>query len=306
MQVGPRLRTLTDYSSRQCEKVAEPLNRASDCHLADIVMEFANEGLMPSFEALISEAQQHPTQGWDFSWLDSRLLTTKFPWDFRQIVDYFAKQSPTMLDLGTGGGEWLADLPHRPPHTVATEAWLPNVPIATERLKANGVEVVKVDPAPDNNRQIPEGSENSRLPFLDCSFHLAISRHESFVAKEVARILDAGATFVTEQIGDGLNREFCELFHAPVAAQQPLSLAMVVSQVEMAGLKVSDSQGAYQTIQFADVGALAWYLRMVPWTVPGFSISKDRTRLAELHARMNNRGPLTVHLPGFYLVAVKQ
>lgn len=258
-----------------------------------------------SFEALIEEAQRHPTQGWDFSWLGARLSATAFPRDFRQIVHRFAKQSPTMLDVGTGGGEWLADLIYRPPHTVATEAWLPNVPVATKRLRANGVEVVPVDAAPDNNRQIPERVKSPKLPFLDCAFHLVISRHESFIAKEVARILDASGLFITEQIGDGLNREFCELLGTAVAEQQPLTLSMVSYQVEMAGLRVRDAAESEQTLQFADIGALAWYLRMVPWTVPGFSISKDRSRLTELHTRITNRGPLSVHLPGFYLIAEK-
>jgi hypothetical protein len=58
-------------------------------------------------------------------------------------------------------------------------------------------------------------------------------------------------------------------------------------------------------VQFADVGALAWYLLMVPWVVPGFTISGQHQRLAELHERAQSGVSLTAHLPRFYVVAAK-
>jgi hypothetical protein len=91
-----------------------------------------------SFEELISEAQDHPTEGWDLSWLAGRMETRSLPWDFGEIVSEYARQSPDMLDMGTGGGEWLSSLPYRPPRTVATESWPPNVSVAKNRLTPLG------------------------------------------------------------------------------------------------------------------------------------------------------------------------
>jgi cyclopropane fatty-acyl-phospholipid synthase-like methyltransferase len=65
------------------------------------------------------------------------------PWDYTATVLEHARRSPDLLDLGTGGGEWLAALPYRPARTVATEAWPPNVSVARGRLKPLGTEVVR-------------------------------------------------------------------------------------------------------------------------------------------------------------------
>jgi Methyltransferase domain len=257
------------------------------------------------FEDLVVEAENHPTSGWDFSWLGRRLETEPLPWHFSRIVEKHAEGAHTMLDLGTGGGEWLASLSHRPSQTVATEAWGPNVSVAEERLRPLGIEVVKVEPAPDNVLQ-ERHEHRGRLPFADRSFELVINRHASFVAEEVCRVLAKEGQFVTQQLGDGLHREFCELFRTPPPDRQPWRLAAAIDQVERAGLKVTDSAEGQKTISFSDVGALAWYLRMVPWTVPNFSIGAFRDRLSELHRRIERDGPLSLALPGFYLVAVNR
>ncbi|MDQ3823081.1 MAG: class I SAM-dependent methyltransferase, partial [Actinomycetota bacterium] len=72
---------------------------------------------------LLAEAEARPLGGWDFGWLGDRMRSGELPWDFTAIVVERARRSPDLLDLGTGGGEWLASLPHRPPRTVATEGW---------------------------------------------------------------------------------------------------------------------------------------------------------------------------------------
>jgi hypothetical protein len=93
----------------------------------------------PSCNDLLREADDHPVVGWDFSWLGNRLISHPLPWDYAAMLLDHARRSPDLLDLGTGGGEFLAALPHRPAHTVATEAWSPNVETATRRLRPLGV-----------------------------------------------------------------------------------------------------------------------------------------------------------------------
>src|SRR5207244_4921427 len=99
------------------------------------------------------------------------------PWDYTASVVEHARSSPDLLDLGTGGGEWLAELSYRPPRTVATESWGPNVAIASARLRPLGVDVVQVAPARDNTGKPVEGAA-SPLPFPDEAFHLVVDRHE--------------------------------------------------------------------------------------------------------------------------------
>jgi SAM-dependent methyltransferase len=256
------------------------------------------------FDALIREAESHPVGGWDFSWLGDRMETSPLPWDFKQIVDRHARQSPDLLDMGTGGGEWLASLPYRPPRTVATESWEPNVSVAANRLQPLGVDVLKVEPTPNNIDQL-EQAASPRLPFANSSFHLVINRHESFVPSEIERVLTPGGRFLTQQIGDGIYADFCSLVGATPPKSKPWLLAEAIRQVEAAGLHVGDSAATDQTVTFRDVGALAWYLRMIPWTVRDFSIATYRERLADLHERTSRSDPLVARLKAFYLKARK-
>jgi SAM-dependent methyltransferase len=256
-----------------------------------------------TFDELMLEAEHRPTRGWDFSWLGERMATKPLPWNFGALVAERAGNAHDLLDMGTGGGEWLAALQVRPAHTVATEAWDPNVAAARERLAPLGIEVVHVEGAPDNMDQA-RGVPGGALPFEDASFDLVTNRHESFLASEVSRVLRGGGVFMTQQLGDGIFREFNELLGAEPPRRQPWRLPAAVDQVERAGLSVTRSAEGRQEVTFADVGALAWYLRMVPWTVPGFSIDGYRERLRELHERVAASGPITLPLPGFFLESV--
>lgn len=254
-----------------------------------------------SVERLLDEAESRPVEGWDFSWLDERMSTSPLPWSFDDLAQSAARQSPDLLDMGTGGGEWLSSLPDRPPRTVATEGWPPNVEVARARLEPLGIRVVAVEPAPDNADQI-EGEAHGSLPFEDESFSLVVNRHESFNAAEVARILRRGGIFLTEQV-EGTDDVLYELLGlGPPPARRRFTRALATEQLETTGLVVLEGEDGEQTIRFSDVGALAWYLKAVPWTVENFVIDRNREALKRLGAGE----PISLHLPAFWLKAVKQ
>jgi SAM-dependent methyltransferase len=208
--------------------------------------------------------------------------------------------------METGGGEWLAALPNRPPRTVATEAWEPNVEVAGARLRPLGVTVVQNEDAPDNVDQRPDETRG-RLPFPAESFALATSRHGTFVATEVARVLTPGGIFLTQQVGGNYD-DFYDALGLPgpgrSAAQWELPLA--IRQIEAAGLRVTDSGEGTEVTTFADVGAVAWYLKAIPWVVEGFSIETHRPLLERLHERMDATGPISMRMPAFWLKATKR
>lgn len=257
-----------------------------------------------TLDGLLTEAESQPFVGWDFSWLGDRMTVDPLPWDYTALVAKRAKRSPDLLDLGTGGGEWLADLVERPGRTVATEAWPPNVPVAAARLRPLGVAVVQVDPAADNVVQVPD-ERRGRLPFRDGTFHLVVDRHEAFVAAEVARVLAPGGRFLTQQLGGSYEGFYQLLGLPPPPPAPPWDLASAVAQVEAARLDVVGAGRGEEAYRFGDVGALAWYLRAIPWIVPGFSPRAHRSRLAALHDVIAARGPLSVRLQGFWLEASK-
>jgi hypothetical protein len=250
---------------------------------------------------LLEEAEARPVEGWDFSWLGDRMRVAPHPWSFEHIVAEHARRSPDLLDMETGGGEWLARLAVRSPRTVATESWPPNVEVAGARLRPLGITVVRDEAAPDNVEQ-SENETRGRLPFPSQSFALISNRHGTFVASEVARVLARGGNFLTEQVGGDYDE-----FHAALSIPRPSgrgpewTLGLASAQLERAGLAVVESAEAFEETTFADVGAFAWYLKAIPWVVHGFTIAEHRARLEQLQAEM----PLTLRQPAFWLRAKK-
>lgn len=58
-------------------------------------------------------------------------------------------------------------------------------------------------------------------------------------------------------------------------------------------------------MRFADVGALAWYLRNLPFIIPDFDIDRARLRLERLHRETGGMG-ITARQPVFRITARKQ
>lgn len=82
------------------------------------------------FDQLITEALQFHFEGWDFSSISGRWQSQPPHWNYRQIVTALLPQVDSLLDMGTGGGEFLASLHPLPLHTRATENYAPNIPVA--------------------------------------------------------------------------------------------------------------------------------------------------------------------------------
>ena len=71
------------------------------------------------FEFLVSEAEQ-PFSGWDFSYLKNRLVEFPLKWSYYSKILPLKRRTESLLDMGTGGGEFLASLAPLPNHTCAT------------------------------------------------------------------------------------------------------------------------------------------------------------------------------------------
>jgi hypothetical protein len=98
-----------------------------------------------SFEDLLAEGASVPVEGWDFSWFEGRATEERPPWGYSRLLAQWMATAHAALDLDTGGGEVLAQIPQPPPVLVATESWVPNLPIARRNLARLGASVVAVD-----------------------------------------------------------------------------------------------------------------------------------------------------------------
>lgn len=242
------------------------------------------------FDELVSKAERQPFSGWDFSYLEGRYVEEKLPWDYRKVVLARMRKVHSMLDLGTGGGEFLSSLGTLPRKTFATEAYQPNVAVARKRLNPLGVTVVEV-------------TSEANLPFEDDHFDLVIDRHESFSPTELFRIMKPGSAFVTQQVGSGNDREIAELFGAE--SSSVWSLEGRVAELQNAGFRTIRTADTIRKARFHDVGALVYHLKAVPWDVPDFSVDKYRNQLIRVHRLIKNEGTFEVTIHRCLIEALK-
>ncbi|MBO9607960.1 MAG: methyltransferase domain-containing protein [Paenibacillaceae bacterium] len=240
------------------------------------------------------EEQAKTFAGWDFSAIANRTAEEPLPWDYRSAVKRCMQPSSTVLDMCTGGGEFLLSLDPPRGRTYATESYAPNVDRCLKTLPLHGIDV----------RQVYCDDE---LPFEDRYFDLVINRHGVFAPREVFRILKPGGTLITQQVGGQNNRELATwlLGREPAIVDPDFNLAKVGEQLRSAGFQLTEAREYYPTLSFYDVGALVYFAKVIEWEFPGFSVQACLDKLFKLQAKVDRDGVVTSRGHRFLLVAAK-
>lgn len=237
--------------------------------------------------------EEAPFTGWDFAHLRDRWVEEHPPWSYADMARAALGTASCAVDLGTGGGERLAELAELfPARMFATEAYPPNVAVARDRLAPHRVMVVAY-----RSDDLVGGA----LPFRSGTMDAVLARHESYGAREVARVLAPGGTFLTQQVHgqslEGLRREF------GVTGSLEVTLERGVAELREAGLAVELAQEWWGSSVFRDVGAVVRFLRAAPWEVPGFSVLRHETVLRALQERLERDGELRYRVGRFVIRA---
>jgi len=232
--------------------------------------------------------------GWDFSHIAGRYTgSDDLPWDYREIIGQYLRPEMKILDMDTGGGEFLLRLNHPHENTAAMENYPPNVRLCKEVLLPLGID-------------FRPGDGSGPLPFDNNSFDLVLNRHGSYNAREIYRVLKPGGIFLTQQVGAENDRELVTLLlgEAPIHFSEQY-LEKAASKFKAAGFSILRGEEAFRPIRFFDVGALVWFARIIQWEYPDFSVDTHLVGLLKAQRILEETGSIdgTVHR---FLLAVRK
>ncbi len=231
-------------------------------------------------------------KGWNFDSINEFMTEEKLPWNYRNIVKPYIKENIKILDMGTGGGEFLLSLKPYKGVTYATEAYPLNYEYSKEKLKNSGIEFIFV-------------KEDSKLNFKDNFFDVIINKHESFDSKEVSRILKSGGVFITQQVGGKNNCEFAKNYFNIISnySINPTYLKDDVKSLEESGFEILEKKECFPSLRFSEVGAFVYFAKIIEWEFPGFSVNKYLKELYELHNEIEKLGYIELKEHRFLIVA---
>lgn len=243
----------------------------------------------------LKEEQIAHIHGWDFSHIHRRYEEENdLSWDYSKIVQNYLTSESLLLDMDTGGGEFLLSLKHPYKNTSATEAYPPNVELCKYVLLPLGI-------------NFKEASSNGNLPFEDGKFDVIINRHGDYNAKEINRILKVGGVFITQQVGAENDRELVELILAKIPKlpfpEQYLKIA--TKKFEQNGFSILQRQEVFRPIKFYDVGALVWFAHIIEWEFPNFSVKDSLLKLYHAQDLLEKNGCIEGTIHRFLIVAKK-
>lgn len=240
-----------------------------------------------------SEEKQAHIHGWDFSHIKDRYKNHPLPWDYEKIVRSNLTDDKKLLDIDTGGGEFLLSLNHPAYNTSATEGYPPNVELCRETLLRLGIDFREV-------------TDYSNLPFHDDEFDIIINRHGNYVPAELHRILKPGGIFITEQVGEDNERDLVELLLPGTPKPfRGLNLAEQQREFRSAGFSILYSDEAFPAIEFFDVGALVRFAKIIEWEFRGFSVKRCFDRLLKAQQILNANGSIKGTAHRYIIVAEK-
>ncbi|MDG5789801.1 class I SAM-dependent methyltransferase [Evansella sp. AB-P1] len=234
-------------------------------------------------------------KGWDFSYIADRTSGGELPWNYKDIVLSYMNSDIEILDMGTGGGEFLLSLNPPKGKTFATEGYPPNYEICKKVLPKYGIDVRRV-------------FNKYQLPYEDNSFDLIINRHESIYTDEVYRILKPGGTFITQQVGDQNNKELSQflLENELEIVEEGFNLNTLLNDLNKSNFKVLDGHECFPKKYYFDIGALVYFAKIIEWEFPGFTVEKCFDKLLMLQEQIETYGYIESVEHRFLFIAHKR
>ena len=246
-------------------------------------------------EEWLKEEKMAHIHGWDFSHIYGRYSEEEnLPWDFRTVINKYLKNNMKLLDMETGGGEFLLSLNHPKHNTSAIEGYQPNVELCKKVLLPLGIDFKEAD-----------GDE--KLPFENEYFDIITNRHGAYNVTELKRVLKKDGIFITQQVGAENDRELVEML-LPKYKDLPYAehyLNIKQQEISEQGFEILESGETFQPIKFFDTGALVWFAKIIEWEFPNFSVKSHLDNLYKIQEIIEANRVVEGRIHKFFIVSKK-
>ena len=241
------------------------------------------------------EEENKSFQGWDFSHLDGRMIEEPLPWDYKEVIQQHLTKDMMLLDLGTGGGEFLLTLNHPYDKTAVTEGYEPNYQLCMERLRPLGVQVKKI-------------YEGDLIPYEDNMFDIVINRHESSNIEEIKRVLKPGGYYITQQVGEKNNINLSDKLLGPNNDRIVFDndYLVIVNRLKKKGFNIIRQEECSPKVIFKDVGAFVYFAKIIEWEYVGFSVDTHYDKLLEFQKEIEETGSVIGKAHRYLIIARKK
>ncbi|MBW7457429.1 class I SAM-dependent methyltransferase [Paenibacillus sepulcri] len=215
--------------------------------------------------------------GWDFSKVQCESEGVK--WDFYSEVTRRCRKSDLLLDIGTGGGEALLSIAD----CAALLVGIDDSPGMIQEALANLEQSKK-----SNVRILPMNAE--KIDFPAAFFNVVSCRHAPFSAQEIARVLEGGGVFLTQQVSEDDKLNLIRAFgRGQKAAQDGTLKNKYSSELSEAGFSDIQSFDFDATEYYKTYEDLVFLLKHTP-IIPNFGQGSDDFAKLEAFIQENQTG----------------
>ncbi|WP_226666281.1 methyltransferase domain-containing protein [Metabacillus litoralis] len=230
-------------------------------------------------------------EGWDFSHIKYSWENEALPWNYAKIIKNYLSKDLQLLDMGTGGGEFLLTLNHPYEKTSVTEGWKPNIELIKSKLVPLGIKLAPI-------------GDDDIIDYSDNSFDMIINRHESFNIEEVKRVLKPNGVFITQQVGgENGNRLSKILIPNFQPKYETHNLMNTLHDLKENDLDIMFAEEVFPYQKFFNMKALIYYAKVIKWEFPGFSVENHYIQLLTVYNELKKNGYVLNNEHRFIVVA---
>jgi SAM-dependent methyltransferase len=244
--------------------------------------------------ALKKEWQKHEKikfKGWDFSYIKDSWKNETLPWNYAEIVNKYLSSDLELLDMGTGGGEFLLSLNHPYEKTSVTEGWQPNIELLKNKFVPLGIKLAPI-------------GDDGIIDYVDNHFDIIINRHESFNVEEVKRVLKPSGIFITQQVGGkNGNRLSNMLIPGFLPKYETLNLRNTLRDLKKSNFEIMIAEEYFPYQKFFSMEALIYYAKVIEWEFPDFNVKDNFNQLLNAYTELTKNGYILNYEHRFIIVA---